>query len=132
MHDPETAMCAYAQLAAISRDKLQAPARDRFLLLAGVEACRAGWLDVANRCRDLIVAANPAHQLQRHPTMADALRDTEFQRLAARWERYCPFEHAEHLLLQLGHSASGDRRAADGGVLSAGAFTQRLLDPPAS
>jgi predicted metal-dependent HD superfamily phosphohydrolase len=108
MIDHELAMCAYVQLAVISDQKHQGPARDRFLLLAGVESCRAGWLDVADRCRALIVAANPAHQLQHHATMADALRDADFQQLAARWERYCPYEHAEHLLLQLGYSPEGD------------------------
>ena len=109
MHDHELAMCAYVQLAVISDEKRQAPARDRFLLLAGVEACRAGWLEVADRCRALIVAANPAHQLHRHATMADALRDPDFQRLAAKWEKYCPFEQAEHLLLQLGLTPEGDQ-----------------------
>lgn len=108
MHDHETAMCAYVQLALISDQKRQGPARDRFLLLAAVEACRAGWPDVADRCRRLIISGNPAHQLQRHETVADALRDPEFQKLATRWEKYCPFEHAEHLLRQLGRSPEGD------------------------
>ncbi len=109
MHDHEIAMCAYVQLAVISDEKQQAQTRDRFLLLAGVEACLAGWLEVANRCRDKIVAANPGHQLHRHTTMADALRDAEFRQLATKWERYCPFEQAEHLLLQLGRSPEGDQ-----------------------
>ena len=109
MPDHETAMCAYVQLAMISDQKQQAQARDRFLLLAAVEACRAGWPDVAERCRAMIVAANPGHQLNRHSTMPDALRDAEFQKLAARWERYCPYEQAEHLLQQLGRSPEGDQ-----------------------
>jgi len=108
MHDHEIAMSAYVQLAVISGQKNQAPARDRFLLLAGIEACHAGWLDVANECRARIIAANPAHQLHLHATMADALRDADFQKLAAKWERYCPFEQAEHLLTQLGRSPEGD------------------------
>ena len=109
MHDHEVAMSAYVQLAVISSRKQQTPARDRFLLLAGVEACQAGWLEVANRCRERIVAANPGHQLGHHATMADALRDSDFQHLAARWQRYCPFEQAEHLLMQLGRSPAGDQ-----------------------
>lgn len=109
MHDHETAMCAYVQLAVISDEKQQAQVRDRFLLLAAVEACQAGWLDVAEACRGRIVAANPGHQLQGHLTMADALRDPDFQRLAAKWGRYCPFEQAEHLLGQLGLSPGGDQ-----------------------
>ena len=109
MPDHETAMCAYVQLAVISDQKQQALARDRFLLLAGVEACRAGWLDVAECCRAKLIAANPAHQLHRHATLPDALRDTDFQQLVAKWERYCPFEQAEHMLRQLGLTPEGDR-----------------------
>ncbi|MBS0204654.1 MAG: hypothetical protein JSS49_17250 [Planctomycetes bacterium] len=108
MHDHEIAMCAYVQLAVISDDKHQAQARDRFLLLAGAEACQAGWLDVADCCRARIIAANPAHQVHHHATMADALRDPDFQKLVTKWARYCPFEQAEHLLLQLGRSPAGD------------------------
>ena len=109
MRDHEVAMCAYVQLAVLSDEKQQIPARDRFLLLAGVEACRAGWLDVAECCRAKLVSSNPAHQLTRHATVADALRDEDFQLLASRWERYCPYEQAEHLLLQLGRDPAGDQ-----------------------
>lgn len=108
MHDHEIAMSTYIQLAVISGQKQQALARDRFLLLGGIEACHAGWLEVANECRTQILAANPSHQLRLHATMADALRDADFQKLAAKWERYCPFEQAEHLLMQLGHTPEGD------------------------
>jgi predicted metal-dependent HD superfamily phosphohydrolase len=109
MPNHETAMCTYVQLALVSDQKQQAPARDRFLLLAGVAACQAGWPEVGDRCRTMILATNPAHQLKQHPTMADALRDPDFQKLAAKWEKYCPFEHAEHLLLQLGLAPEGDQ-----------------------
>ena len=109
MLDHETAMCAYVQLAVLSDEKQQTMVRDRFLLLAGAEACRAGWLEVAERCREKLVASNPAHQLNQHATMADALRDADFQQLAAKWERYCPFEQAEHLLRQLGLIPEGDQ-----------------------
>ncbi|MEK6258152.1 MAG: hypothetical protein AABP62_05985 [Planctomycetota bacterium] len=109
MLDHETAMCAYVQLAVLSDEKQQTLVRDRFLLLAGVEACRAGWLDVAERCREKLVVSNPAHQLNHHATMADALRDTDFHQLVAKWERYCPFEQAEHLLRQLGLTPEGDQ-----------------------
>lgn len=109
MHNHEIAMCAYVQLAVISGEKHQFPARDRFLLLAGSEACQAGWLEVAEQCRIRILANNPAHQLNRHSAMADALRDPDFKTLVAKWEKYCPFEQAEHLLMQLGRSPEGDQ-----------------------
>jgi hypothetical protein len=98
MRDHEAAMRVYVQLAAVSHEKHQPQVRDRFLLLAGVEACRAGWPDVAACCHQKLIAANPAHQAKRHATFADALRDEEFQQLVAHWERYCPFEKAEAML----------------------------------
>jgi hypothetical protein len=128
MHDHETAMCAYVQLAMISDQKQQALARDRFLLLAGIEACRAGWLDVAECCRAKLVASNPAHQLHKHATLPDALRDPEFQQLAAKWERYCPFEQAEHLLRQLGLTPEGDQPEVPRGER----MLQMLRECPAS
>ena len=101
MKDHEAAMQVYVQLAVISDQMHQSQVSDRFLLLAGVEACRAGWPDVAARCRERLLAKNPAHQVKGHLTFADALRDEDFQRLVARWERYCPFEKAEAMLSQL-------------------------------
>ena len=101
MRDHDVAMRVYVQLAVISHQKQQAQVRDRFLMLAGVEACRAGCPDVAARCREKLIMANPVHQASRHATLADALRDEEFQQLVVKWERYCPFEKAEAMLRQL-------------------------------
>ena len=70
-------------------------------LLAGVEACRAGWPEVAAKCHEKLISSNPAHLAHRFPTMADALRDQEFQQLVIHWERYCPFEKAEAMLQQI-------------------------------
>ncbi|OYW13194.1 MAG: hypothetical protein B7Z55_17245 [Planctomycetales bacterium 12-60-4] len=108
MRDHETAMCAYAQLAVLSHEKRQTPARDRFLLLCGVEACRAGWLDVAVRCREIHNRSQPAHQLAKHASLPDALRDPDFGRVVEHWERWCSYERAEHLLLGLNQSAAGE------------------------
>ncbi len=101
MRDHEGAMRVYVQLAVLSDQKQQPQVRDRFLLLAGVEACRAGWPDVAARCQQKLLASNPVHQASRHATLADALRDSDFQQLVVHWERYCPFEKAEAMLRQL-------------------------------
>jgi hypothetical protein len=38
----------------------------------------------------------------RQPTTADALRDEAFQTLLKQLERLCPYEHAEHLLQDMG------------------------------
>lgn len=101
MRDYESAMQVYVQLAVISDQKQQRQVRDRFLLLAGVEACRAGWPEVAESCQQKLIASNPAHQLHLHRSLADALRDEDFQQLVAHWERYCPFEKAEAMLRQV-------------------------------
>lgn len=102
MRDHEAAMCAYAQLAELSHAKRQSPARDRFLLLAGVEACRAGWPAVAAACHTQLLATNSALQVTRFDSFPAALQDEEFRGIAAHWERWCPFERAEHLLTDLG------------------------------
>jgi hypothetical protein len=108
MVDHEWRMCAYVQLAVLSDEKRQALARDRFLLLAGAEACGAGWLDVAGRCRALLLASNPHHQAAKFGSLPAALRDAEFQRLVAQQEHRCPAERAEHLLAELGLDPRGD------------------------
>lgn len=105
MRDHEAAMCAYAQLAELSHTKRQPLARDRFLLLAGVEACRAGWPAVAAACHAQLVATKSALQVTRFKSFADALQDEEFRGIADHWERWCPFERAEYLLTDLGRAA---------------------------
>jgi len=108
MIDHELRMCAYVQLACLSHEKQQALARDRFFLLAGCEAYRAGWPEVGQRCRELLLMSNPRHQAGHFPELAAALRDPEFQKLAAQQQRHCPPERAEHLLHQLGVDPRGD------------------------
>jgi len=108
MRDHETAMCAYAQLATLSHEKGQPLARDRFLLLTGVAACRAGWPEIAKACHAQLVRTKSPMQVAQFPSFEDALRDDDFPRLANHWERWCPFERAEYLLQGLGRSPRGD------------------------
>lgn len=109
MIDHELRMCAYLQLACLSHEKQQALPRDRFLLLAGTEACRAGWLEVAARCRELLLTSNPHHQAAKFDSLSAALRDEDFQKLITQHERRCPAERAEHLLRMLGLEPRGDQ-----------------------
>jgi hypothetical protein len=109
MIDHELRMCAYGQLAVLSHRKRQALVRDRFLLLAGVEAYQAGWPEVGARCRELLLASNPHHQLAKFSDLAAALRDPGFQQLAAQQQKHCLPERAEHLLHQLGLEPRGDQ-----------------------
>jgi hypothetical protein len=109
MSNPVAAMTAYVQLARLSHQKRQALARDRFLLLAAVAACEAGWLDVAARCQSRLRSFAPAHRLHHYASVPVALRDVDFRTLVRATERHCPFERAEHLLVGLGLTAEGDQ-----------------------
>ena len=101
MSDHETAMLAFARLARISHDKRQASGRDRFLALTAREACLAGWLEIGERCRKLIIAANPRHLLAHAAGIADAVRDPEIGKFLESLDRFCTFEQAEHLLSEM-------------------------------
>ena len=101
MLDHSAAMLAFLKLAGVSQTRKQIGPRDKFLLLGGVSALKAGWPSVAERCRELIVTHNPAHQLGQYPTFADALRSEEFEQLLRPLGKFCSYERAEHLLTQL-------------------------------
>lgn len=107
MIDQEQALAAYVQLALLSHEKGQRPARDRFLLLAGACACRAGLLAAAEGCRQIIVAGSPGHQLAGYDTFPAAMRSADFRLLVERWEKRFSYEVVEHLLLQLGRTPRG-------------------------
>ena len=96
----EIAMLSFARLARISHERPHPLGRDRFLVLAGREACRAGWLDVAERCRALILAENAHHFLTQSESFPDALRDDAKESYFATFDSFCSFEQAEHLLWQ--------------------------------
>jgi hypothetical protein len=113
-------MLVYLELAAISHERRQSVGRNKLLVLAGAEALRAGWPDVAERCRSLVVADNPAHLLGRFGTFAEAMRSSEFAPLLLQHERFCSFERAEMLL-------SGQGRAV-AAVEDAGQKAAAILD----
>ena len=98
MRNHELAMLAYARLARLSHEKQQAPGRDRFLVLAGYQACQAGWLEVAVRCRELVLRTNPQHLLGKADSFPDTIRDPASRTLFRQLDTFCPFEQAEHLL----------------------------------
>jgi len=103
----EIAMLTFARLARISHETPHPVGRDRFLVLAGREACLAGWLDVAERCRALVLAGNAHHFLSQLDTFADAMRDESNAAYFATFNSFCSFEQAEHLLTE-----NGERFAA--------------------
>lgn len=125
MRDHEQAMLAYATLAHLAEQKQQLGGRGRFLILAGAAACRAGWPEVAARCRDLVLEHNPQHLMRGHATFADALRSPDFQPYLRQLERLCGYERAEHLLDELGMQPD---RLADEPETTSGARALRILD----
>ena len=98
MADHERRMLAFSRLAAESKSRGQSSGYVRFLLLAGIAAARAGHSQVAQHCRDLIVASAPQHLLASYKNLESALRDEEFQPFVQHLDRFCSFERAELLL----------------------------------
>lgn len=127
MPDHELAMLAYAMLARVSQEKRQFVPRDKFLVLAGAAACHAGWPEVAERCRHLVLEHNPLHQLDRFPSFVEAMRGEEVPLLLKPLQRFCSYERAEHLLHELGL----DPMAWERDVQTAGERALRELNGPA-
>jgi hypothetical protein len=101
MRDHESAMLSYIRLADISERKHQQIGRDKLLVLAAAAACRAGWPDVADRCRHLVLKHNPAHLIGNFPTVSDALCSDDFLPHQKQHERLCGYERAEFLVHDL-------------------------------
>lgn len=101
MIDHDVALLAFAKLAEISKAKQQLLPCDKFLVLAGAEACRAGYPRLAARCRELVLGHNHAHLLKRFSDFPAALADADFQTFLKQLARFCPLERAELLLQQL-------------------------------
>jgi hypothetical protein len=102
MRDHESAMLSYIRLAEMSQRRRQLLGRDKLLVLASAAACRAGWPEVAERCRQLVLEHNPAHLIGNFPSVADALRSEDFAPLLKQHERLCGYERAEFLANDLG------------------------------
>lgn len=102
MRNHEIAMLTFARLARISHETPNPAGRDRFLVLTGREACLAGWLEVASRCRDLVLAGNVHHFLSQSGSFPDSIRDKSNAGYFATFDSFCSFEQAEHLLSQNG------------------------------
>lgn len=97
MVDHELGTYVFASLAELSHVKNQLDSRDRFLLLAAIAACRAGCLDIAERCRQMVLEHNSRHLIGNYDSIADALRDPDFAPFELSLNRFCSFEQAELL-----------------------------------
>jgi hypothetical protein len=101
MDDHDAAMLTFVKLAGVSQSREQLGPRDKFLVLAGVAASRAHHPAVAHRCRELVLANNPAHLFKRYDSVEEALANAEFQQYFKQVSRFCSYEKAEHHLSQL-------------------------------
>ncbi|WP_166830260.1 hypothetical protein [Thalassoroseus pseudoceratinae] len=101
MSDDERNLVIYARLAAASQAKRQLAGRDRFLILAGVAATRAGWPAIAEEARRLVQQNNPRHLIGQWDTFGDALRSEDFPVFLKQLQRICGPEQADHLLHSL-------------------------------
>jgi hypothetical protein len=118
----ETAMTAFARLAEVSQQKRQFSQRDKFLLLTGIAACRAACIDIAARCREIVLAHNPQHLIRRYASLPDALRSEDFAAFHTQLDRFCTFEKAEYLL----HEFDVGGGANDDAILTADQLRQSL------
>jgi hypothetical protein len=113
------------QLADVSERKHQLIGRDKLLVLAAAAACRAGWIDVGERCRQLVLEHNPSHLIGGYSTAAEALRSGDFAPLLNQLERMCSYERAEFLLTELGLEPQPDE-----GNRNAGEVALSILSRP--
>jgi hypothetical protein len=120
----ESAMLAYVRLAEVSQRKHQLIGRDKLLVLAAAAACRAGWIDVGERCRHLVLEHNPAHLIGTYPSAADALRSDDFLPLLNQLERMCGYERAEFLLSELGLESKPPEDDRNAGQLALSLLSQ--------
>ncbi len=112
MSNPDLAMIWYLELAKLSQARRQFAGSDRFLILAGAAACRAGFLEVAEICRARVLRNNPRHMLSRWATFPEALRNEDFAPFHHQLERFCSVEKAESLLSGLNRTITLDETAS--------------------
>jgi len=108
MRNAELAGLNYLKLAVLSAEKQQSAGCARFLVLAGVAACRSGWLEIAEACRSRLLERNPQHLLGRWESFPDALRSEDFPIFLQQLERFCSVERAETLLSRIGEAIDLD------------------------
>lgn len=98
----ENAMLVYLKLAVVLHQRGQLAGRDKLLVLTGAEACRAGLLQQAEPCYELIRKNNPRHALSQYDSFLQAMKSEDFQVFLKRTEEHLPFEKAEFLLEEQG------------------------------
>lgn len=102
MADSEQTLVTYLDLACASQQRRRLSETDKLTVLAAVAATRLGWPEVAEACREQVLAHNPRHLVRRWPTIEAALATERFGTYLKHVERQYPPERAEYMLGCLG------------------------------
>src|SRR5580704_4180491 len=78
MADSEQTLVTYLDLACASQQRRRLSETDKLTVLAAVAATRLGWPEVAEACRDQVLAHNPRHLVRRWPSIEAALATERF------------------------------------------------------
>lgn len=102
-------LAIYLHLARASERRCRPLVRDKLLVLASVAAARRRLDEIAQFCRQKILARNPAHLVGHWPSLAIALEDHDFLIYLRRLNQLYPLEKAEHMLDMLGIELARER-----------------------
>jgi hypothetical protein len=102
-------LAVYLHLARASESRRQMLVRDRLLVISAATALAVGLPQIADCCRERILAHNPGHLVRRFPTMRDAMEDESFRTFLKQMRRRYPREKAEQMLESLGLDMARER-----------------------
>jgi hypothetical protein len=109
MPDSVDILATYLHLARASGLRRRPHVRDRLLILAAVAATKAGLPRIAAYCRQDILEHNPRHLVGRWRTVADALRDPDFQHFLNHLEKRYSLEEADRMMNTLALDRARER-----------------------
>jgi hypothetical protein len=102
MPDVEQSLVTYLDLACASRRRRRLSESDKLLVLAAVTATQLGWPEVADECRQHVLAHNPRHLVRRWPNIQVAQTNDRFEAYLKHVGRQYSPEKAEYMLACLG------------------------------
>ena len=110
MFDAVDSLAIYLHLARASGMRRRPQVRDRLLVMAAVAATKAGLPRIAAYCREDVLRNNPRHLVQRWGTVADALRDPEFQHFLHHLEKRYSIDAADRMMQNLAIDRAQERQ----------------------
>lgn len=109
MSDTVDTLAVYLHLARASGLRRRPQVRDRLLVLAAVAAAKSGLPRIAAHCREDVLRSNPRHLVRRWNTVADALRDPDFQHFLNHLEKRYSLEAADRMMQNLAIDRARER-----------------------